>query len=259
VSLCILNVVNKQYQKYIPFYVFFSLKLYPTYGIKVISLDEMNKKYVEIIKELEEMGDFVLIEDRKQFNRNEIKSYRWLQDKKLFDGYDYGYIGDIDILLCEEDIPLLEQHLHHSNDEGLCYSNSVRPNSKRMSGLHFFHVDTYYEKMESCILKYKKMLFDGKLKNRKNEELLYQMINEVGLGVSTKWFRPHHGLHLRLWQKSNPNLTRVLSDDDYCRYFRYFLKIENDDLFQKIFRVTPLEEITQMKIHLTKLCKECYL
>lgn len=112
---------------------------------------------------------------------------------------DYLYIGDIDIMLLEEIAPI---HLTLMAKSGLPYSNIVRRNSKRLSGLHFTRTEAFYpvEKFEGDILHF-------------DEQLLYQMILRKGLPLPVPDMtpltkpsmyrrahppRPQHGFHLSL-------------------------------------------------------------
>ena len=176
-----------------------------------------------------------------------------MQNKDLFSGYENGYIGDIDILLCKEKIDLETQHLNHCQDIKLCYSNSIRSNSKRLSGLHFFKIPEYYSLADNHIKKYRNLLDTKKFLNKKNEGVLYNIINEANIGFSSYWFRPHHGLHLRLWQKETPNLKPILKDDDYYEYFKYFLKLEKTDLYKELFDIDKIIEIYNMKAHFKRM------
>jgi hypothetical protein len=184
-----------------------------------------------------------------------LKVLRWILEEKDFLNWDNLYIGDIDILLCKEKEDLKTQHLNHCIETKLPYSNCVRPSKDRLSGLHFIKREMYYKKVENTLNKYRNIHKQGLLKNKKNENILYNIVRESGLGFPKKWFRPHHGIHLGLWrQKNNVNLTRIFEDDNYCSYLKYFLEIENTDLYKKVYRITPLKEIDRMKYNLKQVC-----
>jgi hypothetical protein len=214
-KLCMSTIVDRVYQKYIPMFLYFCLKSYPMYGIKLFLTEKLDEKYKGVVNRLGELGTVELVENYgKEFPKSvhhELKTIRWLFESSDFNGYDYTYVGDIDIIICREKESLLDQHLKHCVDINLPYSNSVRPNSKRLSGLHFVKKNEYYEKMNDVIQKYRLLLRNGRLRAAKNEETLYKMVAESGFLLPKGWFRPHHGLHLHLWRgKKNPLIGDTL-------------------------------------------------
>ncbi len=98
----------------------------------------------------------------------------------------YVYIGDVDILVLDSDI--LETHRKRMRETGLPYSNSVRPGTKRMSGLHFSEYRAMYPLPE----------FPGiRSATGNDEELLYKIVTRKGLPLPAgDWFRPTHGIHM---------------------------------------------------------------
>jgi hypothetical protein len=100
----------------------------------------------------------------------------------------YVYIGDIDILVLEQD--LLEQHLEIMRTTGLPYSNNVRKNDKtRLTGLHFTPWDSYYPLPDLKGLPLKKTL---------DEQVLLEIVKRKGLPVrlDEEVPRPEHGIHM---------------------------------------------------------------
>jgi hypothetical protein len=98
---------------------------------------------------------------------------------------DYVYIGDIDIIFLDRSFP--RPHLEFMARTGLPYSNSVRPGTRRMSGLHFSRYDAYYPipSLEGL-----------DLARDNDEEVLYQLCRRRGLMIQdAEWFRPTHGIH----------------------------------------------------------------
>jgi len=253
-SLCVSTIVNKKYQRYIPLFLYFCLKSYPNYGVKLFLTENIQDKYISIINRLRELGKIEIVEyffkDFPKSNQ-ELKTFRWLFESKDFDGYDYIYIGDIDLIICKEKISLLNQHLQHCDQNNLPYSNSVRPNSKRLSGLHFIKKNEYYKKMSSVIDEYRVLLKNGKLKHSRNEETLYKMIKKSGFLFPNKWFRPHHGIHLGLWRAGQRDLSnkfwKEFGKDIYKEYYSFFKKVENEKLYREVYNIEPLLEIEYMK------------
>lgn len=258
-SLCIINVVNSRYQKYIPMFLLFCSNTYPQYSTRILLTGSLHDKYKNIISRLKKLTDIKILENyfQKNYEGHELKSLRWLIDYEKFSKWDNLYIGDIDILLCKERISLEMQHLNHCYETKLPYSNSVRPNSKRLSGLHFIRRDIYNKQMKSILELYRNQHTKGLLRDSKNEEILYSMVKEAGLTFPEGWFRPHHGLHLRVWLKERQEKLpdKFYDEDQYCEHFKYFLKVEKTELYQEIFQLTPLIEIINMKQHLKKFCR----
>lgn len=254
-KLCISTVVNKIYQKYIPIFLYFCLKSYPDYGIKLFLTEKIDEKYRGVINKLRGLGTIELVENYgKEFPKNthhELKIIRWLLEANDFGMYDYVYVGDVDIIICKEDKPLLDQHLEHCAVTGLPYSNSVRPNSRRLSGLHFMKKSEYYIEMDVIIQKYRKMLMTGRLGNTKNEEVLYRMVEESSLKFSEEWFRPHHGLHLGIWRKkADQSLDEFLIYNEeykYGEYYKFYKYLKEDSLFKEIYSVNKLTELSNME------------
>ena len=114
---------------------------------------------------------------------------------------EYVYIGDVDIIILDSD--LVAQHLAYMKETGLPYSNSVRPSSRRLSGLHFTRMDAHYPLPQ----------FDDLNICRLNDErLLYEIISRKTLPIQDKhWFRPVHGIHI------SPNRHPGRSQDLYGR------------------------------------------
>jgi hypothetical protein len=253
--LCITTVVSRSYQKFIPMFTLFCLKSYPEYGIKLFLTEKLKPAYANIINQLRKLGNIELVEGRYggyPRSPHELKTLRWITTSDDFREYDYVYVGDIDIMICREEDPLLYQHLRHCEETGLPYSNSVRPNSNRLSGLHFIKKDEYYLRMDPIIKKkYRKLLKAGKLFGIKNEEILYNMIRKVKFDFPKGWFRPHHGLHLRVWKnkprKVSAQFWQSVGRENYKKYYEFYKSVKNDPLYKEAYRLDPLREFHHME------------
>ncbi len=99
---------------------------------------------------------------------------------------EFIYIGDIDIIFLDRTFPTA--HLNFMAKTGLPYSNSVRPGTRRLSGLHFTRRRAYYPVAD---------VSDIELTNANDEEVLYEIVRRKGLPVQDQeWFRPTHGIHM---------------------------------------------------------------
>lgn len=99
----------------------------------------------------------------------------------------YTYITDVDIPIAVEGFA--RQHLDHMAKIGLPYSNTVRPGTSRLTGLHFTETDAMFPIPG---------ISDIDLAKRNDEEVLYEIMTRKGLGVPTDQFRPVHGVHFSL-------------------------------------------------------------
>lgn len=258
-SVCFALVSSDEYQKFISLFAYTCFKVYPQSGIRILLLNTLKKEYNELIKKLK--GDIVIKENCfKNFTSNtssyehELESLRWIIDKQVFSGYENGYIGDIDLIICGEPISLEEQHLEHCKQNNLPYSNSIRSelgedlvvkaahpdfNNDKMSGLHFIKVNEYYKAIENV-----RRIYEKKLKNKEfkfstgafcNEHVLYNMIKDSDLKFSKGWFAPHHGLHIGYWRHGTKGFikNRYMGLDNYKQYYDYYIKNFKDDVFFK--------------------------
>jgi len=263
--MCIGVVVNRKYERYIPYFIFFVLKAYPNYTVKIFVTDTLSADIKKIISKLEGLGNVVIEENFFKglpISNQELKTYRWLIPQSYFKDYEYVYIGDADMMICKETPGILEQHINHMEKNNLPYSNCVRPNTKRLTGLHFFKVKEYYNVMGKTIEKYTQKLKKRKLglQNGKvrNEEILYRMIKESGLSLPQKEYRidingsgPHHGLHLGIWRgyKNNvkPAVKKQILKDNYNNHYQYYQIVEKDNIFKEIKKIYPLGELKYME------------
>ncbi len=268
-DFCIAVVVNKGYEKYIPYFIFFILKSYPSYAVKIFFTDKLTPKTRLAIKRLRTMGEVEVVEgffnDLPSSNQ-ELKSFRWIIPQRYFSKYKYAYIGDVDMLICREDKPLREQHIDQMKRTGLPYSNCVRVKTKRLTGLHFLEVKPYYKGMNKTIRAYHRKLKAGKLRSSGNEGILYKMIEESGVGLPPpgRCHRPHHGLHLGQW-RGRANSARPRSrtrwgktgkpSDKMLNYYRFFSEVCDDPIYLSIKRSIKCLEIDLMEEDFKKYIK----
>lgn len=118
-----------------------------------------------------------------------VNSYRFIMEPKT--KADYTYIGDVDIMILEN---IYDVH-KPVFEAGHPYSNIIRKNTQRLTGLHFVKNDAYYPLPEvndlvSTISNDEAILYA--IAKRKGI-LIESDINEA-LGVK----RPLHGIHMSL-------------------------------------------------------------
>lgn len=151
-------------------------------------------------------------------------SYRFIIQPEM--QREYVYIGDIDIMICEEVFP---KH-QHVFDKGLPYSNIVRQNDNKLTGLHFCKYEHQYPLPK----------IDDLIRSIQNDErLLYAIMDRKGLIYDLETYknitRPVHGLHMSLnrlpfsYNKSRVNwdvdyqkmvlLNQIMLDNDFDNFF----------------------------------------
>jgi hypothetical protein len=209
--LCFVAFVYGSYTQYIPFYIYSILKSYPDYYVKIFVNEKLNNRENKCLDMIREQlsTNFEIRENYfEEFNIEELKipeegkkAIRFLIPKEEFVDFENVYFGDIDFLIVKEHPKLLEGHLAHCEKTGLPYSNLVRKNSKRLTGLHFYKVDEYYSRMNKLIYNYldnKDKLVSQLSKYKWDEEFLYEIVKEgIGIeGLSYNDYRPHHGFHI---------------------------------------------------------------
>lgn len=209
------------YTKYIPYYVYGITESYPDAFIKVfvhdflpdkinLALSKINSKNFKIIENSKNIFFSKINFKKKYIKLGNERILRWLIPHDEFKNCDYAYIGDIDMLIAKENPDLIEGHINHSKLIGYPFSNIIRRGQKRLSGLHFVHVQKYYSIMNPIIKKYSKDIsnfFEKNLWCDNNEMFLYEIIRE-GFGEYNKnfiegknYYRPHHGMHLGINRK----------------------------------------------------------
>ncbi|AST95149.1 hypothetical protein [Shouchella clausii] len=265
-SLCVTTYVFGNYKRYIPYFVYSVLKSYPDYFVKVFSYDNLSTKETDSLERIKQhlSSSFEIKENYytdKISKASEGKARRFLLPHAEFKGFKYAYIGDIDFLIVKEEPSLLDSHIKHCQDIGLPYSNQIRPQSRRLTGLHFFKVKEYFEKMEPVINEY----IDAPEKIEaafrtgiRNEEFLYNLIEQtIGFGkMNDHHYRPHHGFHLGILRSGvdsfksyvdNGHKNKFHQLPKYAVLKKALLRYYNDPLFKELERINPIKEVQILK------------
>lgn len=202
-QLCITTYVfGEAYQQFIPLFIYSVLKSYPDYYPIIFCAEKLTPKVNSQLSLIKNMGEFKVVEDKKIFTKNQSRqqgsSARWFLYDKEFTNYEAVYIGDIDILILKEDIPLFEQHMNHCEVINLPYSNVIRVRevnlrstkiilsrlksfgpfgllsihkktliTKRLSGLHFVITDSYFPAIKQTANRYKQIITKNDLLMKK--------------------------------------------------------------------------------------------
>jgi hypothetical protein len=252
-------VVTGKYQRFIPLFCYFCASSYPEYAIRIFLDGKMEGYVKKSLRLLNGLGDIRIVEfglgNLKGRVPHEIKSLRWIMNPNEYEGFDNIYLGDIDIMIVKEPISLEDQHIQHCIKCGLSYSNSVRPKTQRLSGLHFIRRQQYFDSIKNIRIEYQNAWNDGLLKKEKNENVLYKIIEESGIGFPKGWFRPHHGIHLGIWRSKEVwgSATENLHREEYEKTYIEFMRMQQSKLFKEIFSLCPLKELKRANINLSKL------
>lgn len=155
-----------------------------------------------------------------EFDGRTVNSVRFIERPQLTG--EYTYIGDIDIVVLEHVSP---QHLHHMRGTGLPFSNILRPDGLRLSGLHFTRTDAYYP-----------VDLSGLDLRMGDEALLFHLAKKGGLPSPEDTWRPVHGIHL----SPNRRPFGVAGEPDWglrhVHFLEAFLQLRDGDLWQEIQR-----------------------
>jgi hypothetical protein len=270
-EICFCVIVDKKYEKYIPYYSFFVLLAYPKSHIKILFFDKLSYSIrMLLLKINKRFGNKVqVVEQYKPFSyktKAELKFLRWLIPFTFVKDFKYLFVGDVDILTIKEVPSLLEIRKKELLEYDIPYSNRVRPTGDRLSGLHFIEVEKYYRKVLPQIDKYLKKLKARTLrlhlnlttKERSNEHVLYELIKDSGMKfppIEDDPTRFHHGLHIGIYRTGRYMVLRerFLKMPHYVNWYKEFLEIEKDPLYKIINEKIPLKEIERMKKHFSTI------
>ena len=221
-SLCISTYVYGWYQDLVPVYVYSILRSFPQHFVKIYTHEELrphNKEALRIVSDISKNFEIV---ERFSLDLPHIKhlaAFRFLMPRSEFDGFKYVYMGDVDIIVVNQfDDDFVSHYTDHMRQTGLPFSNSYswEPNGKRrMTGLHFFEVDPYYDAIQPSI---DWMLTDNHFIDliRENhsfdEEMLYFMCDQTFdiKKIGPDFVRTHHGTHLGYFRIK-------LMENGFCR------------------------------------------
>ncbi|SDI86403.1 hypothetical protein [Natribacillus halophilus] len=265
--ICITGFVYGIYTKYIPFYIYSILKSYPDYYVKIFTdtpLSAREQSCLRMIKQRLSKRFEVKENDFADFKVRSIaegKARRFLIPRHEFRHFENVYVGDVDFLLVRESPSLLASHLQHCENIGLPYSNQIRPNSKRLTGLHFFKVQPYYEQVEHRIKHY--LHHHGDLAAafqtiKRDEEFLYRLMEEtIGFGrMDVHHYRPHHGFHLGILRSGSARFKDYVKNGpqnafhqlpDYATLKKQLLQYFADPLFTDMKNIVDVKEIRRLQ------------
>lgn len=211
------SFVFGSYQKYIPYYIYSIWKTHPDSFVKIFIENKLESKITTALEYLNHVGvkNFEIVvwdSANDDFGGYKIrgggkKLTRWVLDYNYFENFKYAYIGDIDILFLNEKMSILDFHKKQMVKLDIPFSNKVRidENGKtveRLTGLHFFEIKKYFEKINPIISRINKdkEYRDKYLEGLERDENFLYKINKEAFDFDPKVLanaqRPWHGLHL---------------------------------------------------------------
>ena len=239
-TLCLTTVVDAQFQRYIPLYLFCLQHSYPEYEALVFLTGERTGRLDKGLRHLKRSSRWAIIEG--EFNGYPgipcLPAYlRFLlftekRVRKYFSEYEYVFITDADLFIVRQHPTLLQQHQRHMKKLGLPYSNLLRdrlPN--RLTGLHFCTAG-YIKQVAAATTKHDRQfresggVIPGLTTTGSDEQLLYRIVRDSGVGMVPRHnpaqlekgytfsdpancgraiFRPWHGINVGYANQSERN------------------------------------------------------
>jgi hypothetical protein len=267
-SICFTTFVFGCYQKFIPYYIYSTSKLYPEAFVKIFVEDKLEKNVLEALEIISNSGftsfeilisDFnnVLIFDNYKIKGGGCKTlFRWLFDYKHFQDFKYLYYGDIDILMFSDKISLLDLHKNKIKEFNVPFSNMVRKDelgnlTNRLTGLHFVETKPYFDKVNPII----KRIFECEsyrieiMKNVIRDENLLYNINKKAFVFDDNQLhdfkRPLYGLHFGIARnKKDLTIEYLLDSNPYTlvELKQKIVEINSDKIFKRIQKLIFLKE-----------------
>jgi len=213
-SLCFSTVVFGDYKKYLPFYIYSALKSYPGASVRLF-LDGPPEtavaRDIEILRRAS-LGNIVLDTEwvrqyMPAFVHYDIigggaKLLRWLVPGAMMQNESHILFSDVDIFILREKRDLLSFHCDRIERTGLPFSNRIRKNQRRLTGIHFVTREDYYATLGTLA---SELLRDSSAMRLflngigRDEEFLYKLISscmDLSRLTLEPYVRPWHGLHL---------------------------------------------------------------
>jgi len=264
------SFVFGSYQKYIPYYIYSIWKTHPNGFVKIFIENKLESKIFKSLEYLNQMGvrnfEIVLWDSAHddygiyKIRGGGKKLTRWVLDYEYFNDFNYAYIGDIDILFLSEEMSILDFHKKQMIKLELPFSNKVRSDEngktvERLTGLHFFEIKKYFEKINPIISRINKdkEYRDKYLQGLERDENFLYKINKEAFDFDSKILiaaeRPWHGLHLGITRGNKGLNMQTIQENSSLSISEVKEQLKNyisDPIFKEIQRkvfVIELETI----------------
>lgn len=178
-TINIFTCCDRPYEDFIPLFVLSNLTYVPDSIVEIGVLDKSRVLENEAVKYVLSLFPNRVFIRQVDFTRADKARFTTNIENKA----KYIYISDIDIITLDGKI--VEGHLKEMAKTKLPFSNMVRPETRRMTGLHFTSYNAYYPIGRTD---YNPAFSD--------EELLYLIVKNRKIGMPTGDFRPVFGIHM---------------------------------------------------------------
>lgn len=287
-SVVVTTAVDHNFQHYIPLWAWCINRAYPDYAVKVFLVGDPAAPFLQsaakrLNLELVE-GEF----GPKRYEHRPPRFAAWCRyllftEKRRhhWEGHDWVYITDADLMVVRQEPPLHVQHIRHMDTIGLCYSNMLRNPlqfaDRHLTGLHFCGQEFIRAVTDKCT-EYDglvRVVGGGALDGKPviyDERLLYQIVRDSGLGFPPHMngdeaesdpanyrdarFRPWHGLNVGRALSPHWHKTFVRAELPWFReVVREFVEAAQDNDFWRYYaHMTPnarraLDEICRVSGH----------
>lgn len=188
-DVCFFTVATGFYQNFVPAYVWFVQESNPGAACEIVvdNLPLFDQRHGAAIEHLRQRGE-VVMRELPTLRRPPLReaTYRFVLEPLTL--REFTYIGDVDILMLENAMAAHREVFA----AGHSYSNMVRQQSKKLTGLHFTRTADHYPLPNMATL-IKRFPHD--------EELLYALVESQGRLIEDETFaafRPDLGIHLSM-------------------------------------------------------------
>ena len=197
-SILFYTAANRGYWHFAPRYTYFVLSANDDWAVEV-GLEDANDFKTENAAALQILhsrfsGRFKITDI--DFSDRIPGVVRFLEEPTFETSRDHIYIGDIDILILDDDVE--HQHLENMRKNDLPFSNKLRPlrerdAGRRLTGLQFAPMSLQYPLPDIADLN---TSVENDLPGA-DEHILYKIMQRKGVMVpETANFRPDHGIHI---------------------------------------------------------------
>ncbi|GGA56382.1 hypothetical protein CYANOKiyG1_77240 [Okeania sp. KiyG1] len=192
-SVLFFTAANQPYEHFAPLYIFFTLYHNHNAWVEICLEDsdrfiEENRDCIKFLNEI--FPNRFHLRSTNNFTNTLPHSVRFIETPVKYK-CDYVYIGDIDILILEENIG--KQHIKNIKCNNLPFSNVIRSHTlsneiPHLTGLHFARWDVQYPLPD---------VSDLPVLTMNDEQLLYTIMSRKGIMVpESASYRPVHGIHI---------------------------------------------------------------
>lgn len=216
----IVTYVHGWYRAYVPLFIRGCQLAYPEYPIRIVHGAE----------EMPQCAGATFHEVRSPHTAEKPYYMRWLLPPEIFDGLDYAFLGDVDLILLREVPTLTEIRQAIMRRTGQPFANWVRAPAagypSRITGWHFIEVRPYFDKVwpfasrvladkDFDITQAPSYAYDNGFGELQwgQEALLYRLLSAAcQLGPTDQerelCFANHHGVHLGPL-RAEPDLKKI--------------------------------------------------